>query len=430
MASRILYGNVVLPVAMISTSVQASIGSVIEAELPLLEVLLVGAAAAASVLVVWFRQRFGAVRIAFGMHPGTDMQNGADGLPDVAHGVGRTGVNQVVTPAGSHVVATTLRLRDCDPEAWDSFAQDCGASYRSAYPWLRAWALKWGVKYSLKVFEFRAAGQKMGQCAVGIAKSERIFLDRLQLTPGYEHLWSQAMAAVLAQLGPGRYRYGWHLNLEPAREQQLARIPGVVVEAVQPLTVHAIDFRQWSSWNDYWKSTSSNTRRNAKRAEAEGLQVEVRKGFSSLLHAAPLVRLRSVMYERKGIKFEALKVLASYVVSYVASPKYNVTAIASDHEQALAGFSGMEFGTHTYYIDGGSRPANKGAAWYLQRWMLQRAWERDPGRAMFVMGYVDFATHDESVGGGLLRSRKALRASDYETSVVTFAFGCAPTRTG
>jgi hypothetical protein len=38
------------------------------------------------------------------------------------------------------------------------------------------------------------------------------------------------------------------------------------------------------------------------------------------------------------------------------------------------------------------------------------------------MGYVDYATHDEAAGGGLLRSRKAVRASDYNTSVVTFSF--------
>jgi hypothetical protein len=88
----------------------------------------------------------------------------------------------------------------------------------------------------------------------------------------------------------------------------------------------------------------------------------------------------------------------------------------------------MEFGTHTYYLDGGSRPANKGAAWYLQRSMLQRAWERHPGRAIFIMGYVDFGTHDEAVGGGLLRSRKAVRASDYETAVVTFDYRPKETR--
>jgi hypothetical protein len=230
------------------------------------------------------------------------------------------------------------------------------------------------------------------------------------------------MAAVLARLGPGRYRYGWQLNLEPSREAELRGLAGVRVETVQPLTVQAVDFRQWSSWDEYWKSTSNNTRRNAKRADAEGLRIEVRRGVSSLRHAVPLVRLRSLMYERKGIRFEALKVLASYVAAYLGSPRYTLTSLVTDSEQALAGFSGMEFGPHTYYIDGGSQPANKGAAWSLQRSMLQRAWERHPGRALFVMGYVDYATHDEAAGGGLLRSRKAVRASDYNTSVVTFSF--------
>jgi hypothetical protein len=316
-----------------------------------------------------------------------------------------------------------LRLRECDPDEWDAFAQACGCSFRSGHSWLRAWALKWRIRYRLHVLELRASGRRIGRCAVGVGARERIFLDRLQLAPDAgPDLWAEAMAAVLAHLGPGRYRYGWQLNLEPCRAAALRRLAGVTVETVQPLTVQAVDFRQWPSWDAYWKSTSNNTRRNAKRADAEGLRIEVRRGLASLRHAVPLVRLRSLMYERKGIRFEALKVLATYVAAYLGSPRYTLTSLVTDDEQALAGFSGMEFGPHTYYIDGGSRPANKGAAWALQRSMLQRAWERHPGRALFVMGYVDYATHDDAVGGGLLRSRKAVRASDYNTSVVTFSF--------
>ena len=107
---------------------------------------------------------------------------------------------------------------------------------------------------------------------------------------------------------------------------------------------------------------------------------------------------------------------------HLAAPQYRLAAIASEGKQPLAGFIGYEFGPHTYYLAGGSRGSNNGAAWYLQKLMLQRAWERSGGCAKFVLGYVDYAIHDEAVGGGLLRSRRSVNASDYETSVVTFRY--------
>jgi hypothetical protein len=278
----------------------------------------------------------------------------------------------------------------------------------------------------MKLFELFRAGRKIGQCAVGIGAREGLFLDRLQLDPLCRELWADAMAAVLAELGPRRYVYGWDLNFEASREDDLRTIAGVTVETVCPLTVHAVDFAQWASWSEYWKSTSSNTQRNAKRAEKENVEVVVHQGIASLSHVPAITRLRSAMYERKGLDFGPAKVLASYVATHVTCRNYSLTAIAYDAGAPLAGFSGMEFGPNTYYIDGGSLPANKGAAWLIQMVMLKRAWERSSGRGKFIMGYVDYATHDDAVGGGLIRSRKAVKASDYPTSIVTFTF--APQR--
>ena len=39
------------------------------------------------------------------------------------------------------------------------------------------------------------------------------------------------------------------------------------------------------------------------------------------------------------------------------------------------------------------------------------------------MGDVDYATHDENIGGGLLRFRQSCRVSAYPTSAVRFAYG-------
>jgi hypothetical protein len=275
---------------------------------------------------------------------------------------------------------------------------------------------------NVKIFEFYQSGQKVGQCAVGVTASERTFLDGLALKPDTDLAWLNCMAAVLARLGPGQYRYGWHLTLEHGREGDLESLPGVTVESVSPFTVQAVDFRRWANWDEYWASTSSNTRRNAKRGEKAELKVAVRTGFSCLLNVVAIARLRSVMYERKGIEFDRLRTVAAYVGGHITAPQYRLAAIASEGKQPLAGFIGYEFGTHTYYLAGGSRGSNNGAAWYLQKQMLQRAWERSEGCAKFILGYVDYAIHDESVGGGLLRSRRSVNASDHETSIVTFRY--------
>ncbi|MBZ6079396.1 hypothetical protein [Microvirga puerhi] len=230
------------------------------------------------------------------------------------------------------------------------------------------------------------------------------------------------MGAVLKHVGPGRYRYGWHLNLEQAREEDLRDVPGIEMENIRPLTVHAVDFRRWSNWDEYWAGTSNNTRRNAKRAEKADLHVQTRVGLKCLLHVSAIIRLRSVMYERKGIQFDWIRALLSYIGGHLTAPSHRISAIISEMGQPQAAFIGFEFGTHTYYIAGGSQPSNNGVAWYLQKLMLYRAWERTGGRATYIMGHVDYETHDETIGGGLLRSRRAVNASNYETSVITFRY--------
>ncbi|MDQ0559883.1 hypothetical protein QO004_001665 [Rhizobium mesoamericanum] len=346
----------------------------------------------------------------------------AQPLAPISSGAGTSCESMIRIYYKNSVEAVPLQLQTCHPDEWDAFAQKCGASFRSAHAWLRSWSLKTRFQQRLKLFEFYQSGQKIGQCAVGISASECSFLDGLALKPGSDPLWADCMAAVLAHLGPGQYRYGWHLTLEQGREVDLESLPGVTVESVSPFTVQAVDFRRWSNWDEYWASTSSNTRRNAKRGEKAELRVAVRTGFACLFHLVAIARLRSVMYERKGIQFDRLRTLVAYVGGHLTAPQYRLAAIASEGKQPMAGFIGYEFGTHTYYLAGGSRGSNNGAAWYLQKLMLQRAWERSGGCAKYVLGYVDYAVHDEAVGGGLLRSRRSVNASNHETSIVTFRY--------
>ena len=347
--------------------------------------------------------------------------------PELKMPAGRT--NVYVFPHRTSVVeAASVRLQDRQAGEWDAFAQSCGASFRSAHNWLRGWSVKAWPHQKLQLIEFYVSGCKIGQCAIGVGRDERTFLDGLAIRPDYHSLWASCMEAVLCRLGPGKYRYGWNLNLEPSREEDLRSIPGVAVESVHPVTVHAVDFRRWRDWDEYWKSTSNNTRRNAKRGEQSGLRIVIRTGLGGLLQAGAIARLRSVMYERKGLKFQRLTALASYVGGHVIAPQYRLTVIAMDGRSPQAGFVGYEFGAHTYYVAGGSQSANNGVAWYLQKLMLHRAWVRTQGQAKFIMGHVDYSTHDEAVGGGLLRSRRSVNVSEYETSTVVFRYsgGIAP----
>jgi len=424
-----------LPVGFCSgTEALANAGDLFQAEVPFLELLAIGLAATASLFTLFSREwiqriqsalaRLGWESVSFGTPAPFERAKPFGGSALSARF--RTTPDEAAADCET-IQARSLRLRDCDPDRWDSFAQHCDASYRSAHSWLRAWSNKGFLRHEMKLLELFHAGRKIGQCAVGIGAREGIFLDRLQLDPACRDLWTEAMAIVLAELGPRQYVYGWDLNLEAPREDDLRSIAGVTVEAVCPLTVHAVDFGRWDSWSEYWKSTSSNTQRNAKRAEKENVEVVVRQGLASLSHVRAITRLRSMyerkgLHERKGLDFGPAKVLASYVATHVTCRTYSLTAIAYDGTTPLAGFSGMEFGANTYYIDGGSAPANKGAAWLIQMVMLKRAWERYSGRGKFIMGYVDYATHDDAVGGGLIRSRKAVKASDHPTSVVTFTF--------
>jgi len=329
---------------------------------------------------------------------------------------------------------TCLLNNEVDPRQWDAFAQISGASYLSAHRQLRAWAIKHWRDYDLNLFEIYVdeggARRKIGQCAVAVGLHKRLFLDRLQLLKDDPILWRQAMSALLQELGPGHYEYGWRWSLEPPREQDFARIKGVVVERIQPLFVHAVDFGQWPTWESYLKSVSLNCRRNARRAAADlpDLSLEVRQGRRGLLPCLALLRLRSAMCRRKFLPFNGWRSAISYLGMVIRCPESTITAVVSAGGRSLAALIEVEFGSNTYFLDGASRQENSGAAWYLQLAMLRRAYERDPASGKFVMGYVDYATHTEERGGGLLRSRRALRVTEYPTSLISLTYQFPATR--
>ncbi|HET6971783.1 MAG TPA: GNAT family N-acetyltransferase [Phenylobacterium sp.] len=317
-------------------------------------------------------------------------------------------------------------LAHVDRAAWDSFAIQCDVSARGMWQRLTAWQVKHLFHYRVRLFELftETGGQrrKVGQCAVAVSRDGRcLFLPRLQLAAAGPARWRAAMQALLPAIGAQVYKYGWELSLEPPREAELAAMPGVEILSARPITVHAVDFSRWRSWDDYYRQISENSRRNAKAAERRfpDLEVRVRAGRASLQMLPALVRLKDHQRRRKGLNLSTASLAVTYAVSALFEPEHVLSAGVWGGGRMLSTCFGWEVGDNFWYLDAASAPDNGGAAWTLLLAMLKRAYERCP-TGKFIMGYVDYAIHDEAQGGGLLRSRQACRVQDYPTSILTF----------
>jgi hypothetical protein len=349
--------------------------------------------------------------------------------------VADSGQNVVLhAPSGGEELSTAFRavpVAHLDRKAWDAFAKLCGCSVKSTQAHLTGWRIKNQLHYRLRLFEiywmYGRAWRKVGQCALGIAKQgKHFFLDRLQLLPGHEHLWTGAMQAVLENTGRGVYEYGWELNPEPPRSDDLAAIPGVGIEDETPLVVQAIDFSRWGSWDDYFRDLRKGARQSAQFAyrDIPDLGFVTLKGRRAILGLPALVRLKMQLSRRKGIGVKLRELVTSYLGAALLSPEHTITRLARGHGRVLAAYYGAEFGGNYLYLEAASEAGNQGASWALLLSMIQRSYENDP-RGQFIMGYVNYALHDEELSGGLIRSRTACRASDYPTSIVVFRYAPA-----
>lgn len=316
---------------------------------------------------------------------------------------------------------------------WDSFGTACSASMKSTHAHLRGWRFKNMLRCRLSLFEFFALvdgeSRKIGQCAVGLAKTgNHVFLDKLLLLPRYAPLWRRAMSAVLAETGAGDYEYGWEMSLEPSREADLTGIPGVTVSSTTPLVVQAIDFRQWPTWDAYYWGMRKGARQSAQFAQRDipDLSLVTLRGWRALTGVQALAKLKIGLSARKKIALRMPTLVISYVASTLLAPSQTITRLAKSRGRVLAAYYGVEVGSNFYYLEAASVPNNQGAAWALLISMIRRSYELDP-QGRFIMGYVNYATHDETVGGGLLRSRSACRVTDYPTSIAAFSYVPAAT---
>ncbi len=319
---------------------------------------------------------------------------------------------------------SSTRFSDVDAHAWDDFAEQCGGSLRSAYAHLRAFRLKAVLGRRLQLYELHQGEgvrrRKIAQCAIVHTPGRKVFYDGLLLLPEHADLWAPAMAQMLCHLGGGDYDYGWAWSLETPREEQLAAIEGVDVRDVRSFHVHGVDFSQWSDWESYYRDVRENCRRQARKAEERnpGMKLVFQPGLAAVLGLPGLTTTLRAMCARKGIRFKPTWVLAA-MFNILTSPGTLFVASVTHGRRVLATFQGVEFGSKTYYLNGGSASEANGAAWYMLLWLAERAFERHP-KGKFMIGYADSPPIDPIAAKGLLHSRRGLRVSEWSTSRVGF----------
>jgi hypothetical protein len=286
--------------------------------------------------------------------------------------------------------AITIEVSRDNEAMWNDFAMSCGASFRAAY---RA-ALPWQFDYHFPLrlrrvscyLEHHGQRKKIAQAAVGFSLQRRVFAEGLMLLPEHKTLWTAVMKAVLDHFGAGAYHYGSPWSLEQPREQELRGIHGVAVISVLPITVFAIDFSCWSSWEEYSHAVSSNAKRNARRATNSGFVVCYNSGMMTLCAAHHLIKLSRQVCRRKNLKFSLINRILRFIARVVAMKGDHFVIVARRSQHVHAVFEGISFGENTYYVDSGSLGDNGGSSWLLTLDMIQRAYERSPN-GHFITGF-------------------------------------------
>lgn len=323
-----------------------------------------------------------------------------------------------------HIVVVETDRDKVDLDAWDAFATTCSASFRCSYRASRAWHLDEGRLFiTLRHFEIYdgCMDLKIGQCVIGVHDELKIFSDSLQLLPEFRHHWAEIMTELLTRLGPGRYRYGSMWNIESPRKATLGEISGVTVDETEDLAIQAVDFAKWHNWDDYERAVSNNARRSAKRAlkASPAPSIKIRRGLSTLFDVITVTRLHCHTASRKDMTSPPLWVLLRNVFRTIAMRKHAVTAIVSSGNCPMAAYAGVEFGQNTYYLLGGSRADNGGAAWLLMLTMIRRAYDRTGGTGKFMMGAVRAC---EPGWENLSRSREQCRVNEFASSTLAFSY--------
>ncbi|WFR97666.1 hypothetical protein [Rhizobium tumorigenes] len=312
--------------------------------------------------------------------------------------------------------------------SWDAFAQRCEASFRCAYHASRMWQIDYNPLMRLVRLEIvLCTGNeqvKIGQCAIGIRKSDHVFCDAIQVLPDYRHLWSLSMRAVLSHLGEGYYRYGSDWCLDRCRSAELHALAGVSVISTAAVDMIAIDFKQWESFEAFYKGVSKNARRNVQKAERSypGLDFVIRRKWPIFWDIVPLELSRLRLFKKKRILTSRPGLIIRSLSRVLATFRFSFTARNVSGDRALARFMGITFGRIMFFMEAAAaEDVVTGAASHLLKCMIETAYMQTTGRGMFVFGPDNHENDADPVWQGLARSRLQWQAKSYPISVIQFS---------
>ncbi|MBO9135263.1 hypothetical protein J5289_20610 [Rhizobium sp. B230/85] len=313
--------------------------------------------------------------------------------------------------------------------SWDAFAQRCEASFRCAFHASRMWQIDYNPLMRLVRLDIilcTADDQvKIGQCAVGIRKSDHVFCDAIQVLPDYRHLWSLSMRAVLSHLGDGYYRYGSDWCLDKCRSAELHALPGVSVISTAAVDMIAIDFKRWESFDAFYKEVSKNARRNVQKAERSypGLDFAIRRQWQIFWDLVPLELSRLRLFKKKRILTSRASLVIRSLSRVLTTSKFSFTARNVSGDKTLARFMGITFGPIMFFMEAAAAEDHGGgAASHLLKCMIETAYMQTTGRGMFVFGPDNHENDADPVWQGLARSRLQWQAKSYPISVVQCLF--------
>jgi hypothetical protein len=318
---------------------------------------------------------------------------------------------------GVRVVSVPLwRLRR---DAWDVFAEACGASFHCCSAVLRLRRLV-GRVMALQFFVAHTDGrsEKIGQCGIAIVGARRIFLDSLLVKPGWSALWQDCFAAAVEKAGSGDYRYGSNWSIETDLPAKILAVPGIASMRTDDGYLDVIDFRQWPSFDAYLQSVSSNIRRDVVRIErlSDRVLIEHRQGLAVLLVIHHLAALRRTVLPRYGKRTSAAAEYMRHVLKVLLFRRYARTTLARYHGKVHAIFYGTAFGPTLHYNSGATRRDINGFGAFLFVHVLRDWYERHPdGRVVLGLDTTKASEHASHF-------RRKLRADRLSAGTLEFKF--------
>jgi hypothetical protein len=294
-------------------------------------------------------------------------------------------------------------------DEWDNFVLTSGGSF------LGCWAV---VKVrrligTVRLFEFfidceSCEPQKVGQCAIAVARRKVTFLDRIHLKAAQRHLWDQCFKLIVQRFGAKTYRYGSHWNHEDRFE--LSAIPGFVTQTVldQQFHLDLIDFRDWAGFPAYRRGISENIRRDYRKAQNTSARVETRFGLAALRDVFALVTLRAQVMHKNKLRFFADYFLHGAKLAIFAKNGFITTVRMKG--RCYSAFFGIQLGPNLYYVSGGTTKNRHGFGSYLFLTLIENWFAKYPD-GKFVMGYATGHDSPNDYTGGNLLYRRKLRVS-------------------